>query len=117
MNEDVAGELLKIAREIRGETWALPNSSSKIVKLAQLIRSLKAGEWPSKGEINPVTDALYPLVGNDALFDSIDSAGRMYLSECARHIESAIKKLAAMPESGFRDPKDYAGLQQMLKHL
>jgi hypothetical protein len=113
----VAGELVKIAKELTAGTWDLPGSPSKVATLVQVIRLLKNGEWPTKTRTNPVVDMLGSLLGDDSLFDSLDEAGRIYLKECAEYIESTIKKLAKQPADSFKNPRDYAGLQEVLKHL
>lgn len=113
----MAGELVKIARELRAGTWELPGSPAKVAALVQIIRLMKNGEWPTKIQTSPVNDALGPLLGDDSLFDSIDEVGRIYLKECASYIVDAIKKLARQPADTFKNPRGYAGLQEVLKHL
>ena len=116
-HETVAGELIKIARELRSGTWDLPGSPAKVTSLVQIIRLMKNGEWPTKTRTSPVNDALGSLLGDDSLFDSIDEVGRIYLKECASYVADAIKKLARQPADTFKNPRDYAGLQEVLKHL
>ena len=111
----MAGDLMRIARELQAGTWNLPGSSAKVTALVQIIRLLKSGNWPKNA--SPVNDALGPLLGDDALYDSLDEAGRIYLKECAEYIESTIKKLARQPADTFKNPRDYAGLQEVLKYL
>jgi len=101
----------EICRTRKAGTWALPKmyDASRLVKF---VKRMEKGEWPVP--MNDIGDLLYPILGDDALFDQIDRAERMYLKTSANAIRARIRELAEQaakhPEE-FTDPEDGKVLQ------
>lgn len=111
----VARELVRVSKEVMAGTWSLPKNDKDTAAIVRIVTILKAGDWPMT--ISPVNDAMYNLLGDDSMFDEFDSAGRMYLKECATAIVQRVRELAKDPSSSYRNIAEYNQIQKLNKML
>lgn len=106
-------------------TWSNPDTSTKANRLIHLWRLMKSGRWPT-GVEGPVNGILYSLIGDDDLYDRLDSAWnfylkdgaqRGYLAECASLIENKIMKWAKDGKSSWKHPDAYRYIIEIAKKM
>jgi hypothetical protein len=89
-------------------TWSLPYTKAQAKKLAELVKGLREKKWQDIS-VDDVESALYPLYGDDALFDSLDAlredeeaSGSLFSSIIKKALKEMLKHYKSDPED-FKD--------------
>ena len=123
--------IARIAKKVVGGTWSLPDNAAKVTKLVKLVKMMKAGKWvgnKKKDLVEDVEDELYPLVGDDDLFDNLGYVRReetvkgvlnetSYLKSVGFYVESFIEKLVKNGPDNLQHKKDYDFIIDVAKQL
>ena len=109
----IATELVKLAKELTAGTWSAPKTPSEMKRLEKMIRRMQNGEEPLPGRTD-ITTILYPLLGDDRLFDELESAKRVYLTTCAEEIKSRLK---TMMDDTWKDETEHQMVTKLNKIL
>lgn len=96
-------------------TWALPDNANAVRMLENVVKALKQGKSP-QGR-NDVTDILYPLLGDDELFDSLERLAKDYHQKCGEAVVRRIRQMASESSQGFDSQEAYENLVSLSRRL
>jgi len=99
----IEGRVGRISRRLMGGTWSLPRTREAAERLVKMVRRMKGGDEPVVGR-SDVSVLMYPLIGDDELFDDLDRVQGEYFRSCGRLVEARVRKLAKQDEKDFNKP-------------
>ena len=96
-------------------TWAMPRDPNAVRMLGNIIKMLKDGKSPQ--DRNDVQDSLYPLLGDDRLFDDIGKLEKEYHKKCGAAAVRRLKELAGQNPADFKNPEEYENVVSLAVSL
>ncbi len=118
---EMAEELVASVRKEEGlkprkaGIWALPRDPNAVRMLRNIIKILKEGKSPH--DRNDVQDSLYPLLGDDQLFDDIARLEKEYHKKCGAAAVRRLKELAGKNSADFKNPEEYENIVSLAVSL
>lgn len=115
VSERVASSFIRTAGIRTAGTWSSPRSKSDVVLLVSLIKKLQSGELGTVD--NPVTSPVYNLIGDDDLFDKLDSQWKYFLKDAAEQMVKKLKEWSKMKPEDWKTPETPALCAEILKKV